>query len=203
MLTYANFQLAYPSSTVVQTTVEMWLNIYKNQLSKYFRFSNLQISQFINIEFCGQDKVFLKNPLTLTNVVVEELNVKTRMLETKIVDTDFRFIIDKFVDQEYIYALDFGCLGCICSCDKLKITGLWGLELPDYIEKLIYDLIETKSLVTVSDPCQEIASEKIGEYQVTYRDTTKKTSTLDVNNVYSIPQLSQLISQIQSHFLYV
>jgi hypothetical protein len=77
------------------------------------------------------------------------------------------------------------------------------VELPNYLELAIYELIENKSQILTTDPCQEIESEKIGEYQVKYRDNSTKTNSLDINNVYSIPLLSQFLAQIQTHFLYV
>jgi hypothetical protein len=204
MLTYADYIIAYPTSTVPQTTFERWLGIYKSQLSNYFRFDDTSKSKFLNIESCGQSKVFLSMPLVVdTSTLIEEYNIKTRMLTTLTKDVDFMYSSDTFDTQDYSYALDFECLGCICQCEKIKITGIWGVELPSYLELAIYNLIESKSQVLTTDPCQEIESEKIGEYQVKYRDTATKTSSLDINNVYSIPLLSQFLAQIQTHFLYV
>lgn len=204
MLTYANFILKYPTSTLNQNTVEMWIKTYKRQLSKYFRFDDLERTEFFDIDYCGQAKVFLRKPLITTTPLVEELDIKTRVITEKKVVIDFRYLNDNFDNQEYYYALDFACLACVCKCDKLKITGVWGLLLPLEIEDKIYELIELKSLVVTTDSCQQIQSEKIGEYTVTYKDTANKAITsLDINNVYSIPLLAQIILQIQSNFIYV
>lgn len=204
MLSYTNFQLAYPNSIVSQVTVEKWLVNYKRQLSNYFRFDNISTSEFIEVDFCGQNKIFLNKPLVLDSnfpITIEEFTKKTRMLTMLNQNTDFLYRTDKLDNQEYIYALDFGCMGCLCKCEMIKLTGVFGLLLPDEIEKEIYSLIEIKSQVVAVDACQQIASEKIGEYQVTYRDTNK-TSSLDINNVYSILLLTQILISIQPHFLY-
>jgi hypothetical protein len=205
MLSYTNFELAYPTSTLSQTVVDRWLNIYKRQLSNYFRFDNTSKSEFIEIDFCGQGKVFLNKPLILDSlypITIEEFSKKTRVLNTLSDTTDFLYRTDRLDNQEYVYALDFGCIGCLCKCEMIKVTGVFGLLLPDEIEREIYSLIETKSQVLTVDACQQIASEKIGEYQVTYRDTTIKTNSLDINNVYSITQLNQILLLIQTHFVY-
>ncbi|MGL6345039.1 MAG: hypothetical protein ACRC80_38535 [Waterburya sp.] len=126
-------------------------------------------------------------------------------------ESDFLFRSDSAeIDQEYIYALDFECMGCICKCEQLKITGVWGLELPDYLEDYIYELINEQAVSATSstDSCQEIASERIGEYSVTYRDKSSDSCNKcvvkkDINDVFSIPQLSAYLLTIQSHFLYV
>jgi hypothetical protein len=204
MLTYTDYQTAYPTSTVPQATVERWIGIYTGQLSNYFRFDDTLKSKFINIENCGQSKVYLEMPLIIDDsTLIEEYSIKTRMLTTLAKDVDFMYSTDTFDTVDYSYALDFECLNCICTCEKIKIKGIWGVLLPSYLELAIYNLIESKSQVLTTDPCQDIASEKIGEYNVTYRDTNTNTNTLDINNVYSIPLLSRALAQIQTHFLYV
>lgn len=203
-LSFTNYQLKYPTTTVTEATFDNLINIYKSQLSKYFRFDNTIKTKFINLDFCGQDKVFLKAPLILNNqIIIEEINKKTRMLKTLVNEVDFLYSTDSIDNQEYVYALDFECLGCKCACDQIKITGILGLQVPNYLEDEIYNLIESQSQVVTQDVCQEIESEKLGELFTKYRENTNKTQILNKNDVFSITLLALLVQQIQVHFFSV
>jgi hypothetical protein len=206
MLSFLNYKLIYPNSTVTQATVEKWLNAYKRQLSGYFRFDDIAKSEFIEIYFCGQSKVFLKKPLTFDNlnpILIEEFSKKTRMLSPLNSSTDFLFKTHNVVDQEFIYALDFECMGCLCTCEMLKITGLWGVKFPEDLELEIYNLIESKSQIVIADNCQQIQSEKLGEASIQYYKNNQNINTLDINNVFSIQLINQYLSQIKTKFIYV
>lgn len=202
MLTLAQYQAIYPTSTVDTTKIENWLSSYKQELARYFRFDNTSKVKMFKVEGCSTNLV--STPifeLNDSNLTIQGYDVKTRMLKDYQVDYDFKFRTFAYKDKDYVYALDFGCLNCLCECEMIKVSGLFN-PLFD-LENYIYSLINELGTVAVLDDCQQIASEKIGEYQVTYRDTstTQASNKINLDNVFSFPTIQKQISYLQPYFI--
>lgn len=196
MLTYTDFITIYPTTTLTQGKVEQLLASYKVMLSQYFRFDDISTSKFFDVDGCGANLVSIPVFELNNTLLVEGYDIRTRMLTTLVSDIDFGFKTFDFNDLTFVYALDFNCLGCVCECERIKVTGLWKPKLPTYLEAYIYEIINTSP-----DECGIIESENIGEGKFIYKNMTSLKGFINLDQVLSFPLIQQSINAVLPYFI--
>jgi hypothetical protein len=208
-----------PSYTVTPAQLGLFfyfIDLYEEQLLSIsaddypiFNFTDKIITKVYDIKVCSL--YLLPTPLWLS-YQVEKYNLKTKAI-TPLVEYDHYTTDTKsFNSNEYLYSLNFNCLTCNCECEKIRITGVFGIKIPDrvlhLIMNIVYNNITTGSTVGSSDCCANIKSKSDGAgFSVTYYDkplTQLQTGTTkQADNILSYPIIARMVYNYQSRFLHL
>ncbi len=200
---------SYTVPTAVKGRFEYYLELYLFQLreTRLFNFDNPKISTTIrySIPFCKLS--YLVTPIWHTINKVEKLNIKTGNATELIEFKDYYTETVNITSHEYIHALNFKCLSCICECEKIVVTGNYGIDLPDILIKnlflIIYNNLGTINPLGGDSCCANIKSKSSGEGTVTFYDKQKLSTNIlkNADNILSYPIISNLILKYKKHFV--
>lgn len=178
---------------------------YERQLVELgiFNFTGAESVQTYNIPYCSLE--FLPIPLWKTITSVKKIDI-VKGTETLLLE-GVHFYHDNLTKKvilgnEYIIALNFACLSCNCSCQKIRIEGQYALDFPISLRNDLF-LVIFNNMKNKADPdfesCDDIESISAGNITIK-KSTTKVEDKTDVNNIFSYPKFRGL-GLVASNFL--
>ena len=222
MITQAQFETyirnATGNSTYTLTSSQLglfsyFIALYQEQLqeSGILDVTKTIQSREYDIAYCQLE--YLATPIWQeAGLVVEKL---TRGSNTSLVlnkNEHYTYKTFQIGLDKYIQAIDFKCLSCNCECEIIRITGYYGIKIPQYILNLImniiYNNLATGTVTTIggSDCCSNIKSKSDGSgFSVTYYDkpVTTLATTKDKDNLLSYPIISNWLNKYYKYFIVI
>jgi hypothetical protein len=194
-------------TSIEQDFFNEYLSLYTSQLKKLglFYFGTQTIRRRYDILFCQLD--YLSTPIWQeTGLKVEKWNIKSNTYQLLTLNNDYIYDYAYIDDKQYVRGIDFACLSCNCECEKIVITGNYGIEIDLSIFYPLYlALYSSIGTAVPSGSCKDnIKSEKTGNYSVTYYDktqTTKTNSTYNPQMIYSYPEIWDIIQYYKQFFI--
>jgi len=151
--------------------VEFLLSMYQEEISSIINLERSNFTKSYTFDACSQ--FYLAVPIW-KNYTVTMLDKGSNSGLTLEENKDY--IVQKSqIEDDKIIGLDFSCLRCNCKCEIVRINGIFGYKLSDYIVKIIFRLI---SQITSNDCCDDTLANKTIE-KITVGNVTKTYSIND------------------------
>jgi len=162
-------------------------DMYTEQLQELdlFNFTNVVQTREYRIPYC--ELTYLPIPLFQ--------NTPALVVEKQTIGSDTSLVLNQGKDytlekinlniKSYTLALNFKCLSCNCECEVIKVTGVYGIDMPRYLQNaimnIIYNNLQPTSSTTIggNDCCANIKSKSDGAgYSVTYYDKASSSTLI-------------------------
>ncbi|MGL5964717.1 MAG: hypothetical protein ACRCZ2_10035 [Fusobacteriaceae bacterium] len=167
-----------------------------------FNLDDVVSTKNYDIPHCSLE--YLPVPLWSRIDTVVKISIKDSQQTNLVVDTDYSVDTDtiKINKIDYIQALNFKCLSCNCACEKIRVTGKYGLvfstNLLNALFLILYKNIQKDELTSV-DCCDDIESIQAGSVTLKYSNSDLTTDE-DVDDIFSYPEFTNL-GKYKKHFI--
>lgn len=197
---------AYVLSPALVGQFNYLVDLYQAQLEDLgiFNFTNLEETRSYEVPFCELN--YLPIPIWKSISKVEKLEIKTKAKTVLILNTDY-FLEPIVINQvRHTNALDFKCLSCSCACERLLVTGIYGVDVPSYVintlSLIIHNNLGTELSLGGSDCCANIKAKSSGQGSVTYYDKVATVSNIkQSDNIISYPVINRFLLALKRKFI--
>lgn len=197
---------AYVLSSALVGQFNYFVDLYQVQLEDLgiFNFTDLEQTRSYEVPFCELNYMVI--PIWKSISKVEKLMIKTKVKTTLILDTDY-FLEPIVINQvRHTNALDFKCLSCNCICDRILVTGVYGVDVPSYVTNtislIIYNNLGTGLSLGGADCCANIKAKSSGQGSVTYYDKISTVyNTKQSDNIISYPVINRFLLALKRKFI--
>lgn len=210
------YDISYTVPVSQQSLFNYYVRLYKRQLAEHNVFNlntdpDKLTTKRYDIPFCSLE--YLVTPVwlleTTNTIVVKKINYRNGTTQVLEQFKDFWFEQIEIDEKIYVIGINFKCLSCNCECEIIEVTGKYGFnltqELEEYIYNIIYTALKTGNINTANGCKDNIESERTGNYNVKYRNTTQNTTQTgfekNVNNIYSFPYVFDTVSYYMKYFI--